>query len=234
MLKKLTHYLKDFFNLFFPPICLACEKPMDNTDDFICLNCHFHLPQIDFLMASHNAMIERFEGRIPFQSGAALYYFTKKSRTQHLIHHIKYKDKREAAILLGKKLGNKMKEMSNFQNFDMIIPVPMHPRKKILRGYNQAELVAEGLSMSLHVQVNNKVLIKKRMTDSQTKKSRLQRLQNIEDVFELNTPSVLEGKNILIVDDVLTTGATLEACAMAILEKTQNVKMSIATLAFAK
>jgi ComF family protein len=225
---------RDFINLFYPSLCHACEQPLQHGETQICLACQLCLPQTNFTEHKHNGVTKKFEGRIPLETGTALYYFTKLSRTQHLIHHIKYKDKRETAMLLGRILGEKIAQSPHFAGIDMIVPVPMHQRKLQLRGYNQAELFANGLNDILNIPVKNKALIKMKMTDTQTRKNRIQRLENAEDVYEVTTPSVFEGKNILLVDDVLTTGATLEACALAILEKTNAVKISIATIACAK
>jgi ComF family protein len=234
MKKYLSNWWHDLINLFYPPLCHACEQPLVYGEAHICLDCQFHLPQTDFTNDVKNAVTEKFEGRIPLVTGTALYYFTKISRTQQLIHHIKYKDKREAAIYLGQILGEKIAQSSHYQGIDLIVPVPMYARKQQLRGYNQAELFANGLNDILHIKVENKALIKTKMTDTQTHKNRLQRLENTEDVYAVTTPSVFEGKNVLLVDDVLTTGATLEACALAILTNTKDVRISIATIACAK
>ena len=224
----------DFVALVFPRLCLACNASLPRSEPFICLDCQLTLPQTNFHEHKENPFTEKFVGRIPLEAAAAFFYFTKKSKTQHLIHHIKYEDKREAGVALGRFLGQKLAQSPYFQGLDYIIPVPMHTRKKILRGYNQAEIFAEGLSETLNIPVEKKVLIKIKMTDSQTRKSRLERLKNTEDVFYLTNPTLLSGKNILIVDDVLTSGATLEACALAILENVKDVKISFATLAFAQ
>ena len=233
-INKLAHYWADFTNLFFPRLCLACTEPLSNDDTFICLNCQAELPETNFHLSKKNPFTERFDGRLPVETAAALFFFTKKSKTQHLIHQIKYHDKREAAFESGRFLGQKLVNQTHFQGIDFIVPVPMHVKKQIKRGFNQAEFFANGLSDTMQIPVNTTALQKVKMTETQTKKSRLERMQNAEDVFVLTTPSVFEGKNILIVDDVMTSGATLESCANAVLEKTKNVKINFATIAFAK
>jgi ComF family protein len=234
MWKTINTLLQDFVGLFFPRVCLACDSLLPYGEPFLCLDCQAHLPQADFHLEKNNPFSEKLRDRVNIDSCAALFLFTKKSKTQHLIHRIKYEDKKEAAFELGRILGQKLMESPHFQALDYIIPVPMHPRKEILRGYNQAKVFAEGLSDTMQIPLETSILIKTKMTDSQTRKTRRERMKNIEDVFAVKTPSVLVGKNILIVDDVMTTGATLEACAQAILEKTSDVKLSFATIAFAK
>ena len=234
MLKTLTHAWSDFVSLIFPRLCLACEEPLPYHEPFLCLDCQLSLPQTDFHLHKNNPFMERFEGRVALESAAALFYFSRLSKTQHLIHKIKYEDKREAAHELGRLMGYKLLQSPHFQGISTILPVPMHTRKQILRGYNQAEFFANGLSEVMQIPVQNKVLRKTKATDSQTRKNRWERLENTADVFEANTPSVFRGKHILIVDDVLTTGATLEACALAITEKNEDLKISFATIAFVK
>jgi ComF family protein len=223
----------DFIALFFPRLCIACTQPLPRTERCLCLDCQVSLPETDFHHTSPNVFTARFDGRVRLEAAASLFYFTKQSRTQHLIYQIKYDDKREAAVELGRLLGEKMVLSSGFKDIDYIIPVPMHPTKQRWRGYNQAEMFANGLSDVLNVSVETQALQKVKMTDSQTKMSRTARLGNTQEVFELTKSDFLKGKNILIVDDVMTTGATLESCAVAITEKLPDVKISFATIAYA-
>jgi ComF family protein len=232
---SLIHQLwHDFTSLLFPRLCLACEQPLLSEEPFLCLHCELDLPQTDLHHQKQNHLTEKFQGRLTLDVAAALFYFTKAGKAQHLIHQIKYNDKREAAYSLGQQYGKMLIETPHFQAFDTILPVPLHPKKQIKRGYNQAEMFAKGLSESMNISMETRALIKMKMTDSQTKKSKLERLQNVEEVYSLRDPSVLKGKNILIVDDVLTTGATLEACALAILEELPNTKLGFVTIATAQ
>ena len=234
LLSKLSHSWHDFLSLFFPRLCLACSQPMTTDETYICIHCQATLPETDFHLSKKNPFTERFDGRLRVETAAALFFFTKKSKTQHLVHQIKYADKREAAFELGRCLGQKLIQQPQFQNIDYIVPVPMYSKKRIQRGFNQAELFADGLAEIMQKPVNASALKKTKMTETQTKKSRLERLKNAEDVFHLTDPSVFDNKNVLIVDDVMTSGATLESCANAILEATPNVKINFATIAFAK
>lgn len=235
MIKPIIHVWDDFVSLLFPRLCLACDEPLPYREPFLCHDCQLTLPLVDFDSYKNNRITQRFEGRFPIESAAALFYFTKQSRTQHLIHKIKYNDKREAATEMGRMLGQKLIQSPYFQGIDVILPVPLHLRKHILRGYNQAACFAEGLSDIMHIPYQEDILIKTRMTESQTRKSRFERLKNTEDVFECTASSAfLKKKHVLIVDDVLTSGATLEGCALALLEIEPSIKISLATIAVAK
>ncbi len=233
LFRKWMQSWEDFLNLFFPRLCLACSEPISFDETFICLACQATLPETDFHLSKKNSFTERFDGRLPIETATALFFFTKKSKTQHLIHQIKYDDKREVAFELGRYLGQKMVQQPHFQAIDFIIPVPMHPKKLIRRGFNQAEFFANGLSEVLKIPVQTSVLKKIKMTQTQTRMSRLERMKNTENVFNLTNSSVLYKKNILIVDDVMTSGATLESCANVLLEGAPSVKIYFATIAFA-
>lgn len=230
-MNKLIQLWQDFTALLFPRLCLACNNALLAEEHFLCLNCELALPKTNLHEHPKNVLTEKFAGRLRLEAGSALFHFSKASKTQQLIHQIKYNDKREAAISLGHQYGKILMQIPHFQAFDVLLPVPMHARKQILRGYNQAEMFAKGLSESMMIPMETNALVKIKMTDSQTRKTRLERLQNVEEVYELRGPSVLNGKKVLIVDDVLTTGATIEACAVAILEKLPNAKLGFVTIA---
>ena len=232
ILHPILNLWADFVTLFFPRLCIACEEPLPKSEQCLCLDCQITLPEANFHNTAANTFTARFDGRVRLEAAAALFFFTTKSRTQHLIHQIKYNDKREAAVELGRLLGEKLAISAPFQGIDYIIPVPMHPTKQRWRGYNQAEMFANGLSDAMHVDVETTALRKMRMTISQTKMSRSARLSNTEDVFELANPTLLRGKSVLIVDDVMTSGATLESCAAAISKQLPDVKISFATIAY--
>ena len=172
----------------------------------------------NYHLEASNPFTERFDGRVAIQTGAALYHFTKKSRTQKLIHHLKYKGQQHIGSKLGELYGHQLAASKHFQYIDLIVPVPLHPRKEKKRGYNQSDLFAKGLSDTMEIPWSKNALLRKSISESQTKKTRLERLANVQAAFAVNKPIELEGKHILLVDDVLTTGATLEACAERILE----------------
>jgi len=176
--------------------------------------------------------MEIFWGRIRIHSAATFLNFTKSGRVQRLVHQLKYKSKTEVGILLGELYGRDLKKATLFENVDVIIPVPLHWKKQKQRGFNQSEMFGRGLAKAMKVKLDCETLIRNVATETQTKKSRIQRWENVSEVFELKDEAQLEGKHILLVDDVITTGSTLEASANKLLS-IPDVKVSVATIAFA-
>jgi ComF family protein len=189
------------------------------------------LPFTDFHLQPDNAVAQQFWGRVPIEAASALLYFSKGSRVQNLMHQLKYKNKPEVGVYLGKLAGKCLLENAVFAAADVIIPVPLHKQKLLKRGYNQSLSFAEGLAEKLQVPVSVDNLIRTTGTESQTKKSRTSRYENMKEVFSVKNPSLLTGKHVLLVDDIITTGATLEACCNVLLE-IPGVKISIAAIAY--
>ncbi len=224
--------LNDFLSLFFPNLCLACSEETPSPGSIVCVRCKAELPQTNFHLEKENPFTERFWGRISLHSAASLYYFSKGSSTQKLIHNLKYKGRKKVGIELGNTLGYLLKEAPLFRTVDLIIPVPLHPKKERKRGFNQSDLFAQGLSESMKIPWLKNGLKRKSFTETQTQKTRMERFENVLRVFEVEDEKALQGKHILLVDDVITTGATLEACALKIL-KVPDTRLSLATIAFA-
>lgn len=225
-------WLDNLFGLFYPNLCLACGRNLPSRQEGVCLSCLYKLPRTNFHLQAENAFTERFWGRIPLQAGAAFLHFTKGGRTQRLIHHLKYEGKREAGIFLGRLYGQALREAPVFRETTLILPVPLHPRKQHQRGYNQSALFARGLSETMGIPCIKDGLKRIGHTATQTKKSRLERFDNVENAFVIPNPGRIENQHVLLVDDVITTGATLEACALKILEA-PGAKVSMATIAIA-
>ncbi len=225
-------YFADFVSLIFPELCQACAKSLYRNEELICADCLYHLPFTDFHLNADNPVAQQFWGRVPIEAAAAMLYFSKGSRVQNLMHQLKYKNKPEVGVYLGKLAGKRLLENSLFAKADLIVPVPLHKHKELKRGYNQSLSFAEGLSEKMLVAVENNNLIRTMNTESQTKKSRTSRYENMKDVFAVKIPEKLVGKHILLVDDIITTGATLEACCNVLLE-IPDVKVSIAAIASA-
>ncbi|WP_299285343.1 ComF family protein [uncultured Mucilaginibacter sp.] len=225
-------YFADFVSLIFPELCQACAKSLYRNEDLICADCLYHLPYTDFHLNADNTVAQQFWRRVPLEAAAALLYFSKGSRVQNLMHQLKYKNKPEVGVYLGKLAGKRLFENLIFSSADVIIPVPLHKQKQLKRGYNQSLSFAEGLSEKISIPVSIDNLIRVSSTESQTKKSRISRYENMKEVFSVKNPSTLIGKHILLVDDIITTGATLEACCNVLLE-VPGVRISIASIAVA-
>jgi ComF family protein len=224
-----TSWLEDLLSLLYPNLCPACGESPPMPKDIICLQCERKLPQTQFHLEKENAFTERFWGRLQLNSGAAMLHFVKGGRTQRLIHQLKYKGRKDIGVELGKRYGRKLKKSPLFLSVDLIVPVPLHTRKFRLRGYNQAATFAEGLSESMEIPMLEDGLKRISYARSQTEKSRIERLENVMSAFEISAPKKLSGKHILLVDDVLTTGATLESCGIKILDL-EDTKLSMATI----
>jgi ComF family protein len=217
-------------HLFFPHICAGCNTDLLDKGNMLCLHCLASLPQTHFHLHSNNPMEKLFWGRLPIAQGSAQYYFSKESLVQRLMHHFKYKGNKELGHFLGKLMGHQLAESNRFSYLDAIIPLPLFPSKEKRRGFNQAAILCEGISEVLQIPVLNDVVRRTVFTGSQTKKNRLERWQNMEGRFEVVNAEVLKGRQVLLVDDVVTTGATLEACGHALLAA--DAQLSVAALCF--
>jgi ComF family protein len=220
------------FHLFYPHVCIGCGSDVIDAESFLCLECINDLPHTNFAMHANNPVEKIFWGRVAITNAMSEFYFSKTSIIQNLIHEFKYKGNREVGHYLGNFMGKSILNSNRFNDINAIIPLPLFEKKEKKRGYNQAEILCNGIS-----EITNSPVIKKNVTrivhtETQTKKGRIQRWENVEKIFSIAQPKKLEGKHILLVDDVITTGATLESCATEIL-KIENVRLSIATLAMA-
>ncbi|EGV42292.1 ComF family protein [Bizionia argentinensis JUB59] len=219
-------------NLFFPKVCYGCNGLLHDNELYACTACRHNFPITNFHLNKDNTLLKVFYGRVPIESATALLRFEKKGITQNLIHNLKYKGYEDIGIFLGSWLGAELKNLPEYENIDMIVPVPLHKNKLRKRGYNQVTKFGQELAKSLEAEYVDDVLIKVTNTSSQVTKSRLTRwLSNVE-VFKVINAEKTQHKHILLVDDIITTGATLEACA-AVLIKNSDVKISIATMSIA-
>jgi len=232
LLKSIRNLADDLFSLFFPNLCLGCGQPLVRGEVAVCSICHFHLPKTYFHNDPDNTLNRVFWGRVNLEAVAAYVYFQKGSTVQHLLHQLKYKGKQEIGFHIGKWYGQDLRYAPVFRDVELIVPVPLHPNKLRKRGYNQSRMFAEGLVSVMQARLEDKSLYRKVDSKTQTRKARYNRWENVESIFAVRNPENLRGRHILLVDDVITTGATLEACAQALLQ-VPGVKVSVATIAYA-
>ncbi len=222
---------QSLIQLFYPHYCIGCGTDHLGLKQQICSRCNHYLPDTHFFAQAGNPVEKVFYGRIRVEQAAACYYFTKNSLIQELMVQLKYRNNREIGHFLGRMMGYALRSSERFSGVDMLIPLPLNPKKEFQRGYNQAAIICEGISEIWPKPLLTKVVIRKKFTDSQTSQNRIARWQNMDGVFEVTEPEKLQGKHVLLVDDVITTGATLEACGQSLLE-IPRCKLSIAAAAY--
>lgn len=222
----------DFISLIYPKICAACGNSLWRHENVICTSCDFHLPRTSYHLLSENPVSKLFWGRAKIHSASAYLLFHKGSRVQQMVHQLKYKGRKDIGYFLGDLFGQTLIQSPLFNDLDLIIPVPLHPKKLMKRGFNQSEEFGKGLSSSMKIPINNQLLIRSCNTETQTKKNRFKRWENVNHVFMVTDSHSLVGKKVLLVDDVITTGATLEACINA-LSLIPEIRISIAAIATA-
>jgi ComF family protein len=223
--------INSIIDFFYPRICPGCTTALLKGEISICTNCLYQLPRTHFWKDSENPVSQIFWGRVYVENAASFLYFQKGSKLQEIIHYLKYRKQDQIGIVLGQLFGLELARTA-FVNAQVIVPVPIHKSRLRKRGYNQSEKIGIGLSNALGIPIENSALVRLQSNESQTHKARFNRWENVEHIFSITNPSAIAGKHVLLVDDVLTTGATLESCASEIL-KVPNTKVSIATLAYA-
>jgi ComF family protein len=219
------------FHFFYPHNCIGCGSDVIDKENFLCLECFDNLPQTNFAVHANNPLEKKFWGRIALVSAMSLFYFSKESIVQNMVHELKYKGNKKAGQYFGNLMGKSLLNSNRF-HIDLIIPLPLFEKKEKMRGYNQSEVLCNGISEIMNKPVLKNNVIRKVFTETQTRKHRLERWKNVENIFEVTNPRELAGKHILLVDDIITTGATLDACGTEIL-KIKNVKLSVASFAMA-
>jgi ComF family protein len=223
--------LDDFLSLIYPRLCYACGNSLYFNESVICNRCLATLPLTNSHLSKDNPVARTFWGRIPIEGAAARYYFRKGGPVQRLLHNLKYNHAPEIGIFIGQIYGKELLQGEAFRSVDLIIPIPLHLEKLKKRGYNQSAMFGQGLSQSMKIPIDEDSLYRTYYTDTQTRKSREERWENVKFVFTLKENADLEGKHILLVDDVITTGSTIEACANKLMEK-KGVRISVAAIAF--
>jgi len=218
-------------HILFPHVCDGCGSDIIDEESSLCMKCIAEMPETNFHLHANNPVEKIFWGRLPIISATAQYYFIKESLMQHLLHQLKYKGNKELGKQLGRLMGYDLQKTNRFNKIDFLIPLPLFPSKEKRRGYNQATILCEGIAEVMNVEILGDVITRTQFTDTQTRKGRIERWQNMEGKFELVKPGKIRDKELLLVDDVITTGATLEACGHELLQV--SPKLSIATLCYA-
>ena len=223
---------ESLIHLFYPQLCEGCSRPLLANEDVLCMECDTLLPETNYHSDPNNETTLRIAGRIPFIRATSFAYFTDDSLLQHLLHGLKYQGKKENGTYLGSRLATSLSTSDWLSDISVIIPVPLHPAKEAIRGYNQSTVIGDALGTASGIAVSDQILSRTRQTESQTKKTRAERAANMEGAFVVNTPHLHRGKHVLLLDDVLTTGATIEACAAAF-SSVPDVKISVVTIGIA-
>ena len=230
--RALREWGQGFIHLFYPDLCEGCSKPLVQGEDVLCLPCALELPETGYHDFPENETVMRFAGRFPFRHATTYAYFTVDGLLQHLLHRLKYQGRKEVGVFLGRMFAQSLAGCQWIPTVDAIVPVPLHRRRLQERGYNQSALIAQAMGKQLGIPVVEDGLLRTRKTESQTRKTRTERLKNMENAFSLNPAALAGYPHVLLLDDVLTTGATLEACALALLEH-PGTEVSIATIGLA-
>lgn len=226
-------WIDDLVNLFYPEVCAACNNGLFKGEHTLCTHCLYHLPLTNFHKFSGNPVEKQFWGKVPIQAATSLYFFNKGERVQQLIHRLKYQGEKEVGAFTGRLLGKQLLTSEIFASVDLVVPVPLHASKLRLRGFNQADFFASGLSEVMGQPCLPDFLVKQRASSTQTNKSRFMRFENVDRLFVVNEKYQKEACHFLLVDDVITTGSTLASCASSLLE-IPGARVSVATIAYAR
>lgn len=229
----MKNIISNFIALFYPNLCDACGETLVSKEKVLCLNCRYALPKTNYWNEQDNLMEQAFWGRVGIEKACSYFFFNKGSNFQKLLHNLKYNGREDIGIYLGKLFGSELVKCGWCNAVDLIVPVPLHAKKQRKRGYNQSECIAKGMSESIKLAVVVNNLVKISSTESQTQKGRMERWENVSEVFNVYNPAEFENKHILLIDDTMTTGATIEACAQALLNSC-NCTISVATLAYVR
>ena len=235
ILSDIQGVVADVVSLILPRRCIVCGGELLDNEGHICLPCRYNVPLTDFAKNKINPIKTLFENIFPIESATALFWFVGGSDWQKLIHNFKYYNRWLFAQKMGEWLGEELKCSGNFEDVDVIIPIPLHYRRRLQRGYNQSEQLAIGIGRRIGVRCDFRSVYRRHYNDSQTSKRHTDRWDNVETIFEVRRAERLRGKHILLVDDVLTTGATIGSCATTIIKACEgDVRISVATLAASK
>lgn len=231
MRTRLHSIVSDILHLFYPHHCAGCGTDALPDEQFLCARCLYHLPVTGFFNNRGNPVEKIFHGRLDIVAAGATYYFTKRSLVQHLLTELKYRGNRKAGYFLGRMMGHALRGQTVFEDVEALIPLPLNSRKETARGYNQAALLCEGMAQVWDKPVWKDIVQRTRFTRTQTRQNRISRWQNMQEVFALQQPEKIAGRHLLLVDDVITTGATMEACGCSLCS-VPGTRLSMAAAAY--
>ena len=226
-------WLGSFLSLFFPRYCIVCGRTLAKGEECLCTMCNINLPRTDYHLRKDNPVEKMFWGKIPLERATSFFFYRKGSDFRQILHQLKYGGQKGIGAIMGRYMAAELLESGFFEGVDVILPVPLHKKKQQIRGYNQSEWIARGIAAVTGISIDTESVVRRKNTETQTRKSFLERWENVEGIFELNHAESLIGKHILIVDDVLTTGATTGECASCLTD-IEGIRISILTLAMAE
>lgn len=230
---RIKTWLRTVISLFFPDLCCACGRLLVGDERHLCLHCLERLPKTAYYHRAHNPVEEKFRARFPLQRAAAFLHFEKGGMSRQIVHRIKYRRDEALGVWCGELMYLEIVDSGFFEGVDLIVPVPLHKKKKRKRGFNQAEAIAEGISSLSGIPVDKHHLLKVKNNRSQTRRGRYERWLNSRESFLVTDPDALSGKHVLLIDDVVTTGATLEACAQSLVA-CKGLVISVLTLSVSR
>lgn len=226
-------WLYSFLSLWFPRCCVVCGESLAKGEECICTMCNINLPRTDYHLRKDNPVEKLFWGKFPLERATSFFFYRKGSDFRQVLHQLKYGGQKEIGAIMGRYMASELQASDFFHGVDVIIPIPLYKKKQQIRGYNQSEWISRGIMAVTGIPVDTEAIIRRKNTETQTQKSALERWENVDGIFELHRSEYLAGKHILIVDDVLTTGATTVACASRLAE-IEGVRISVLTLAMAE
>lgn len=232
MENTLKTWFLSFVHLFFPRQCAVCGVTLQEGEEGICIGCNIDMPRTNYHTYKDNHAERMFWGRMPLVRATSFFFYHKGSDFRRILHQLKYGGRKDLGTIMGRLMAAELLAAGFFRDVDVIIPIPLHPRKQKLRGYNQSECIARGVASVTGIPIDATSVLRKRHTETQTRKSAFERWENVDGIFLLHRPERFAGKHVLLIDDVLTTGATVTACADAFKE-VEGVRISVLTLAVA-
>ena len=226
-------WLSSFLSLLFPRCCVVCGRPLAKGEECLSTMCNINHPRTDYHLRKDNPVEKLFWGKIPLERATSFFFYRKGSDFRQILHQLKYGGQKDIGAIMGRYMAAELLASGFFEGVDVILPVPLHKKKQQIRGYNQSEWIARGIAAVTGISIDTESVVRQKNTETQTRKSSFERWENVEGIFQLHHAESLAGKHVLIVDDVLTTGATTVECASCLAE-IEGIRISILTLAMAE